>query len=1011
MKQKLITFTLIFISMMLFSVMAVEASPLHDAAEAGDLQKVKQLLNQGADVNAKDKLSQRTPLHLAAFNGNGDIAKLLLSKGAEIGDKNKMLIAASYGGLLWLVHDMLDKGADVNARDTLQNTPLHGAAEAGKTEVAELLIRMGADVNAKNVDGLVHIGFSTPLHEAANAEVAELLIRKGADVNARDRGQGTPLHEAAHQGRTKVAELLIRMGADVNARDKYQDTPLHIAADHDQIEVAELLINNGADVNARDNNQSTPLHYAAKNGKTKVAELLVRKGADVNARNKNQQTPMHYAAETNDANVIELLINHGADVNARDNKQSTPLHWVTGSDSPWGSKTKDAVVLISYGADVNARDNNQSTPLHYAANIGNTEMAELLIANGADATAKDSDGDTPAMIAEKNKYYAKLAAILFAAQSAQGGGGPLHAAALSGDLQKVKQLLGQGADVNTRDMYQQTPLHIAASTGKTKVAELLISQGAEINAQNKDQLTPLHWAAYSGSTKVAKLLIRKGADVNARDKYKDTPLHKAALMGKTEVAELLIRKGADVNTRDMYQQTPLHTAASTGKTAVAELLIAKGANVNAMDKFQQSPFFLAVSYGKIEVAALLIKAGADVNARKGKWTLLDEVASNGNTEMAKLLIKAGADVIDCYSVKCVNAALAEYQKAIETEPLDWRGWARLAQAEKMIGASIHVVAGYYDKALSLIARCKGRIDAVCPRIDSGDYKNILLSDAWLHLRLAHYSHAAKLYAQGLKNNKIEAPAQWGAVARFAAEGLESARAQYHATAEKPTQYDQKGAFEVMLRSGFIQLSNEAEKEGWLWDAYAHVQNIARLEAETNIIQQPKTDTTDKLIELYNELTWWRKARRKSDGTLIPRAQISPAMSSYGQAHAEAARRFAERGKFYKARRNYRLALATDPWWVRGVSELAYVDLMVIGLCDAIPEAENAINLLKQVKIESTSALNIEYPLERSLDKWRKLMGYADENAADSESGYCDPDPDLPNRVMIGPDREILHAPE
>ncbi|MDQ6959498.1 MAG: ankyrin repeat domain-containing protein, partial [Mariprofundaceae bacterium] len=166
-----------------------------------------------------------------------------------------------------------------------QDTPLHDAVGEGKTEVAELLIRKGADVNAKNA------GQETPLHDAAvqgNTEVVALLIRKGADVNARNDVQATPLHEAAMYGKTKVAELLILNGADVNARNKYQETPLHRAVGNTK--VAELLISKGADINARDEDQGTPRHDAASRGQTKVAELLIRKGADVNAKNASGAT-------------------------------------------------------------------------------------------------------------------------------------------------------------------------------------------------------------------------------------------------------------------------------------------------------------------------------------------------------------------------------------------------------------------------------------------------------------------------------------------------------------------------------------------------------------------------------------------------------------------------------------------------------------------------------------------------------------------------------------------------
>jgi len=100
---------------------SAQAGKLHDAADQGDVAKVRHLLEKGADVNARSgDWRQQTPLHLAAYDiGNTEVAKLLIAK-----------------------------GADVNARDENLATPLHNAALNGNPEMAKLLIAKGADVNA-----------------------------------------------------------------------------------------------------------------------------------------------------------------------------------------------------------------------------------------------------------------------------------------------------------------------------------------------------------------------------------------------------------------------------------------------------------------------------------------------------------------------------------------------------------------------------------------------------------------------------------------------------------------------------------------------------------------------------------------------------------------------------------------------------------------------------------------------------------------------------------------------
>jgi ankyrin repeat protein len=135
----------------------------------------------------------------------------------------------------------------------------------------KLLIAKGADVNAHEQK----YG-NTPLHGAANkghVDVANMLIAKGANVNVRDQGGATPLHGAANYGHVAVAELLIAKGADVHAKNQYDDTPLHWAARNGHLDMVKLLIAGGADVYAG-RRGSTPIDLADWKGHKDIAELL-----------------------------------------------------------------------------------------------------------------------------------------------------------------------------------------------------------------------------------------------------------------------------------------------------------------------------------------------------------------------------------------------------------------------------------------------------------------------------------------------------------------------------------------------------------------------------------------------------------------------------------------------------------------------------------------------------------------------------------------------------------------
>jgi hypothetical protein len=126
------------------------AGPIHDAARKGDIEAVKQHLAAGRNVNAKDDKG-RTPLDRAV--GYTEIVALLRKHGGKTSEELNALIDAAEAGNIEAVKQHLAAGMDVNAKDEDGVTPLHEAALWGHNEVAELLIANGAEVNAIIVSG------------------------------------------------------------------------------------------------------------------------------------------------------------------------------------------------------------------------------------------------------------------------------------------------------------------------------------------------------------------------------------------------------------------------------------------------------------------------------------------------------------------------------------------------------------------------------------------------------------------------------------------------------------------------------------------------------------------------------------------------------------------------------------------------------------------------------------------------------------------------------------------
>jgi truncated hemoglobin YjbI/ankyrin repeat protein len=136
-------------------------------------------------------------------------------------------------------------------------TLLHEAAAAGDAELAAMLIRSGADSDAKEAEG------HTPLYRASAGDVARVLLAAGATADVTSGPtRGTPLHQAARRGCVSVAEALLDHGATIDARDAKGHTPLRRAINCRQLPIVRLLVRRGADPYAADGRGVTRLDVA-----------------------------------------------------------------------------------------------------------------------------------------------------------------------------------------------------------------------------------------------------------------------------------------------------------------------------------------------------------------------------------------------------------------------------------------------------------------------------------------------------------------------------------------------------------------------------------------------------------------------------------------------------------------------------------------------------------------------------------------------------------------------------
>jgi ankyrin repeat protein len=243
-------------------ITAIEVSlTLFSAADRNCVGLATQLLDQGASVDARDRLGAR-PLGHAARSGHLEMVDLLIARGAP-----------------------------VNARDLNGATALYQAAERGQTSVVQRLIERGADVSLTGRSGV------SPVAAAAYAgrdSIVGILLAHGADGRAPDDTGKPPVVYAAASARLNIVKQLVAAGGiDLNARYANDLTLLMWASGPDEnipgaqaIEVVSYLLDAGVHTDDRDVRGRTALMIAAEGGHAEITDLLLARGADPALKDK-----------------------------------------------------------------------------------------------------------------------------------------------------------------------------------------------------------------------------------------------------------------------------------------------------------------------------------------------------------------------------------------------------------------------------------------------------------------------------------------------------------------------------------------------------------------------------------------------------------------------------------------------------------------------------------------------------------------------------------------------------
>lgn len=620
------------------------------SSKFNDFSIVQKLIQNGAETNEVHSDSGDNLLQFLIKSGAEEAATFMCDH-VNLNFKNRQemtsLHLAAQKGLAKLVTKMLMCGASSNVQSGVQEqkTALHYAIEENKKEVVEAFVEFKnlardddekPDFNIKSTSGDSPLSLAMSLR---HNDLVPLLIKGGADVNARNGQDLTLLHQAIIKESPETAIFLLEQGADMNALTADQESPLQLAI-HCRLEaVVEALCSRGVSLSAPNNKGDCPLWCSLESEQENIAGVLVRHGVDTDCWSPGPdgclQTLLHRAIDENNELAAVFLIRSGCDLDSpRQNGLDGPTETSATKESPlhlccqWGL-TRVLQTLIEHQANVNCLDCDNKSPLHVAIQNQHEEIIALLLKHPSiDLKVRDKSGNTPFASALNVRNHKAAEKILdrmpnAAEQMDSRGRNFLHLAIMKDDLESVLFLLSIQVDVNSRvhDVNQVTPLILSASSENEMLIRNLILAGARLNERDATQKTALHIAAERGRLGAVQALIQNGCDFDATDADGNNALHIAMRESMMPVVkELLTESRINAELSNVKGRSPLHELCRCGRdnlaASICELFIQCMPNypINQPDLQGNTPLLLSYMRGETQLCRVLVKSGACLGA-------------------------------------------------------------------------------------------------------------------------------------------------------------------------------------------------------------------------------------------------------------------------------------------------------------------------------------------------------------------------------------------------------------
>ncbi|WP_253302172.1 ankyrin repeat domain-containing protein [Wolbachia endosymbiont of Psylliodes chrysocephala] len=642
-----------------FSVKDKDIHPLHWAAQQGNLNIARFLVDKGADIGVKDN-DGRTPLRVAAYSGNLDMVKFFLDRNMSIEVKNNDPYK-----MMGVVEGV--KNEIINQADTAPNVK-----RWAEFFVEKLRYSIKSVAKEKLKDGMLHNRYSS-VNELANeiyksdgklfddiikgvindvygrVDTKETLSYVRSHNNAGQRISGyVAVFDAMQRNDDLNNSAIFKLAYSIKEAmsfDKYSSLDSGRKSELERLKnklpesvrnavfSSKVCIKNiyqneylyaANSCFNYDSNRRRVFTWISKGALTDKFKWKIKLDGDnfniVNAEfNENLYAASDYFNYDNDRRMVFTWVSGGGV--ARD-------VWMIKPDGNNCSIMNVKLKEHLYAADYAKYDNDRRRVFTWIPG-GQVSQGMWMIEDCGSTLRKVRNAD-----ASSNLIVSRQVQLDYA----------LLNATKIGNISEVTGLVNQGANVNTEDRDGNTPARNAVLKGHFGIIKYLVEKGVSLKAEDHYCGPPTCNAAHSGHLNILKYLISKCVDINDTDKNGWTPLHFAAWRGYLEVANFLIEKGADINAENIFGRKPIHIAAENNNKDIIDFFLSKGMSIDDTGRDGRTLLYLASRNGHLDLVRYLVDKGADVYTQdKGGKTLLDIATDQKHNNIVEYLKQVQLD--------------------------------------------------------------------------------------------------------------------------------------------------------------------------------------------------------------------------------------------------------------------------------------------------------------------------------------------------------------------------------